>query len=529
MPKHYCAYLRKSRVDLEQERHGAGSTLDRHREILMALSMQMNKPIERFYEEVVSGESIADRPRVQELLSDIEDGSWDGVYCMDVDRLARGDTIDQGTIARTFSITGTKIITPNKTYDPDNEFDEEYFEYGLFTARREYKMINRRIQRGRVLSVKQGKYISPVPPYGYERYKLEAERGYSLRPHPAQADVVRLIYRLYTQGVENEGGVFERLGCDSIASYLDAAGIAPARTATWSRATVREILKNPVYMGKICWGRRKEEKTLKNGKITKSRPNSDEYIMAEGLHEALVDEHTFYQAQKLMAENTVVPVRHERLLQNPLAGLIYCKKCGQLMTRLGPNNHTKYPTLKCPNKYCDNIASPLYLVEEQLLVVLGQWADKYEMEMEHPQEDFQDPLSLYQVSLEELGGQLSTLRGQIDRTYTLLEQGIYTVGEFTRRRQTLEGDQAHLQSKMDLLINKIGKIEAALEAREMIVPRIRHLLEAYGGSASEKNIMLKDVLERVDYIKTEKNKRGTRDNANFSLTVSPRMSVQETR
>lgn len=132
------------------------------------------------------------------------------------------------------------------------------------------------------------------------------------------------------------------------------------------------------------------------------------------------------------------------------------------------------------------------------------------------------------MSLEELGGQLSTLQGQIDRTYTLLEQGIYTVGEFTRR-QTLEGDQAHLQSKMDLPKNKIGKIKSSLEAREMIVPRIRHLLEAYGGSASEKNSMLKDVLERVDYIKTEKNKRGTRDNANFSLTVSPRMSAQETR
>ncbi len=140
--EHYCAYLRKSRVDLEQERHSSGSTLDRHRELLTALSLQLQKPIERFYEEVVSGESISGRPMVQQLLSDIEDGTWSGVFCMDVERLARGDTIDQGIIARTFSITGTKIITPNKTYDPDNEFDEEYFEYALFTASLEYKMIN---------------------------------------------------------------------------------------------------------------------------------------------------------------------------------------------------------------------------------------------------------------------------------------------------------------------------------------------------------------------------------------------------
>ena len=59
--EHYCAYLRKSRVDLEQERHSSGSTLDRHRELLTALSLQLQKPIERFYEEVVSGESISGR------------------------------------------------------------------------------------------------------------------------------------------------------------------------------------------------------------------------------------------------------------------------------------------------------------------------------------------------------------------------------------------------------------------------------------------------------------------------------------
>lgn len=524
--EHYCAYLRKSRVDLEQERYGSGNTLDRHREILTALSIQMKMPIERFYEEVVSGDSISDRPQVQELLADIEDGSWDGVYCMDVDRLARGDTIDQGTVARTFSITGTKIITPNKVYDPDNEFDEEYFEYGLFTARREYKMINRRIQRGRVLSIKQGKYISPVAPYGYERYKLENERGYSLRPHPEQADVVRLIFKLYTKGLENETGTMERLGSDSIASYLDSIGIKPARTAAWSRASIRDILKNPVYMGKICWGRRKEEKTLKNGKITKSRPNAENYIMVDGLHEALIDEDTFQLAQKLLRENTVAPVQHQKILQNPLAGLIYCQKCGQLMTRLGPNNHTKYATLKCPNRYCDNVAAPLDLVEEQLLSMLSLWADQYELQMSEVPEESHDELELYQNSLKELSGQLYTLQGQMDRTYTLLEQGVYSIEDFTRRRQSITDEMDAIRSRQEFLLHKIKKIEHSRESREKIIPRIRHLLDSYGGTAAEKNALLKEVLERADYLKTEKNKRGTRDNVNFSLSITPRLSSE---
>ena len=46
-------------------------------------------------------------------------------------------------------------MTPAKIYDPNNEFDEEYFEFGLFMSRREYKTIKKRLQRGRVSSAKE--------------------------------------------------------------------------------------------------------------------------------------------------------------------------------------------------------------------------------------------------------------------------------------------------------------------------------------------------------------------------------------
>lgn len=55
-----------------------------------------------------------------------------GVLVVEVERLARGDTSDQGRVAKTFKFSDTLIITPSKTYDPNNEYDEEYFEFGLF-------------------------------------------------------------------------------------------------------------------------------------------------------------------------------------------------------------------------------------------------------------------------------------------------------------------------------------------------------------------------------------------------------------
>jgi hypothetical protein len=102
---------------------------------------------------------------MQKLLKDVENEMWTGILVVEVERLARGDTSDQGRVAKAFKYSHTQIITPVKTYNPDNEFDEEYFEFGLFMSRREYKTINRRLQRGRELSVAEGNFIGNIPPF----------------------------------------------------------------------------------------------------------------------------------------------------------------------------------------------------------------------------------------------------------------------------------------------------------------------------------------------------------------------------
>lgn len=115
---------------------------------------------------MVSGESIAARPEIQKLLEEVSAGIYAGVLVVDLERLARGNGADQAYISQVFQYSSTKIITPSKIYDPRNEYDEEYFEFGLFMSRREYKTINRRLIRGRDSSASEGKYISSIAPYG---------------------------------------------------------------------------------------------------------------------------------------------------------------------------------------------------------------------------------------------------------------------------------------------------------------------------------------------------------------------------
>ena len=165
----YAMYLRKSRADMEAEARGEGETLAKHEKALTELAKRLSLSVVKQYREIVSGENIAARPQMQALLADVNDGKYDGVLVMEIERLARGDTIDQGVVAQAFKTSGTKIITPIKTYDPNNEFDEEYFEFSLFMSRREYKTIRRRMNAGRIAAVKDGNYIAPVPPFGYKK------------------------------------------------------------------------------------------------------------------------------------------------------------------------------------------------------------------------------------------------------------------------------------------------------------------------------------------------------------------------
>ena len=123
MPTQYCIYLRKSRADLEAEARGEADVLVTHRKTLLSLAEQRGYTIGKIYEEIVSGDTIADRPQMRHLLSEVEAGRWHGVLVMEIERLARGDSIDQGIVTRAFKFSGTYIITPSKIFDPNNYYD----------------------------------------------------------------------------------------------------------------------------------------------------------------------------------------------------------------------------------------------------------------------------------------------------------------------------------------------------------------------------------------------------------------------
>lgn len=507
----YCLYLRKSRADIESEAHGEGETLARHENILLSLANRSKLDIGKIYREIVSGETISSRPVMQELLREVEDGLWDGVLVTEIERLARGDTIDQGIVAQAFKNSNTKIITPTKTYDPNNEFDEEYFEFGLFMSRREYKTINRRMQAGKLASAKEGKYVPGIPPYGYRRVKLENQKGYTLEIIPEEADVIRLIFDLYTK---------DGLGITSIINRLTQLNLKPNRSDVWGSTSIRKILRNPVYIGKITWNYKKTVKKSENNVQTKKRIKTNDCILIDGLHKPIITINQWEAAQSNI-EKKHIPVPIEYQQKNPLAGLVICAKCGKKMVRHTPK---AIPVLICENPTCDNVSSAIPLVEEAILYSLEELLEEYSVIYENKKRQPTIDVSVQEKSLKKCINDLEKLKVQLNNVYTLLEQGTYTSEEFVERSQYLKSEQSKLLTVKSELETELDNYAKMNDSKALIIPKLQEVLDTYNmlETVESKNNLLKEVLDKVEYNKPIVNRRTTK----FNVTLFPKILLK---
>lgn len=493
--KRYVKYLRKSRFDRDYAELSVEETLKRHEAILDELAEKKGYHIAKTYYEVVSGESISARPEIQKMLEEVSAGLYEGVLVVDVERLARGNGADQAYISQVFQFSGTKIITPLKIYDPSNEYDEEYFEFGLFMSRREYKTINRRLIRGRQSSASEGKYVGSIPPYGYQRVKIPDEKGYTLEPHPEEAAVVRKIFDMFVH----------RQGTKIIANTLNDLKIPTRHGGLWGYSTIAGILKNPVYAGKIKRGWCKQVKTIENGvvkKRTKHLTNPDDYEIYQGVHPALVDESVFLEAQSIREDRIPnTKVKDEFVLQNALAGLIFCANCGQRIARTTLPRNKKPPRLRCVNqRNCHNSSCYYDEVEKEVITALGTWLEGYKVKVETG--DFTDEITFYKNQIEKIDIELQKIETQIDNAYDLVEQGIYSVDVFKSRKDKLDADLKANQQEKEKISRSLSRLEEDKNVQVKIIPQTETLLNSYDEmTPEERNNLLKAVLYRIEYKK----------------------------
>lgn len=508
----YLMYLRKSRKDLELEARGEGETLARHEAALNALAARLKLRIDAVYREVVTADTIASRPMMQRLLQEVESGLWEGVLVMEVERLARGETIDQGIVAQAFKYSNTQIITPMKTYDPSDEMDEEYFEFSLFMSRREYNTIKRRLLAGRVASVREGKYMGTRPPYGYNRVKISGSKGFTLEVVPEKAAIVRKVFDWYLHGLNGAPA-----GGRVIANQLKAMGLKTDLGNDFDGGYIRVMLQNIAYIGYVRWNQKKTKIFLRDGQRVKERVKA-EPIIVRGLHDPIVDPAIFDAVQRKFQTRAQLPVKLKSPIANPLAGLVKCGVCGRAMIRK-PDYAGRPDLLFCSGEGCPSFGTYVPIVEGEILEILRSWIHDYAPETTDaqplPAEDDADQLIIKQMDAE-----LRALEQQKSKLYDLLEREVYTVELFTIRSNELD---TRIQAVRDGIAAVLAQSRSRENAITRIIPTVKTVVAAYEAEESPKikNELLRSVISEITYHKSRRCYRGENPAKYLELDISP--------
>jgi hypothetical protein len=384
-PEEILEYLRKSQSDdplLTVE-----EVLAKHEAILDEWSekhLGAKVPEKNKFREVVSGETIKERPEINRVLRLIESPKIKAVKVVEPQRLTRGDLEDIGRLMKILKHTNTYIITPERMYDLRDEYDWNAFEAELKRGN-DYLNYYKKIQnRGRLLSVSQGNYLGSVPPYGFNKIKVKDGKKEcpTLEENKEQADIVRLIFDLY---------VNKDMGCTKICNYLDEMKIKPPKGKYWSPAAMKDKLENVHYIGKVKWNWRKTIDIVEEGEFIKTRPKAKigEYLIYEGRHEGIVSEELFNAAQEKRGRNHREKATTK--VRNPLAGLLWCK-CGRAMSlrffKHKDGTEKSAPRLSCEDqKHCNNGSCLYEEILNRVVEVLQQCIEDFEIRIKNDEGD----------------------------------------------------------------------------------------------------------------------------------------------
>ena len=299
-----------------------GYSLEAQKERLMKFAeFQEMEVVREYCDAGKSGKSITGRPEFQRMLQDVSE-ERDGVAFILVFKLSRfgrnaADVLNSLQFIQDY---GVNLICVEDGIDSSKDYGK--LTITVLSAVTEIERENILVQtmEGRKQKAREGKWNGGQAPFGYD---LDS-RNSTLVVNEEEAEIVRIIYDKF---------VHTDMGADAICNYLNQRGYTKKKVRGhelnyFARGLIMKILDNPVYTGKIAYGKNVTEK-VKGTRDEYRRVKTDDYLLADGLHEAIVDEETWEAAREKRKRtgvrwNKTHSLEHEHIL----SGLLKCPVCG---------------------------------------------------------------------------------------------------------------------------------------------------------------------------------------------------------
>lgn len=306
-------YTRVSTTEQAEE----GYSIDEQENLLNEYCAKYNMQVVKCYSDRgISGKDIKHRPALMELLNDASNKKFDMVLSWKINRISRKlcDVLKIVDLLEKNNITFKSYSEPFETSTPSGKMQ---FQMLALIGEFERGTIAQNVKMGMNAKAKSGEWCGGIV-LGYDLVTIPEEgtkRNHTeLIINEKEAAIIRRIFKSFTQGN----------GYKSITNQLNKEGYRTKKGNSFSVSGVRDILLNPLYIGKIRYNVRQNwsEKRRKN-----LNPNP---ILVDGIHEPILDETTWSQAQAIFDSSAGKPARIYDG-QYPLTGILKCPECGSGM------------------------------------------------------------------------------------------------------------------------------------------------------------------------------------------------------
>lgn len=291
-------YCRVSTQEQAEEGYSIEEQLERLKQYCGAMGWKAFKP---FVDAGYSGGNT-DRPALQEMITEVQDGKIEKVVVYKLDRLSRSQLDTLYLIERVFLANRVDFVSMTENFDTSSPFGKAMIGILAVFAQLEREQIKERMMMGREARAKEGKYHGSAQiaiGYNYADGKLEVNQY--------EATQVREVFRRFVKGES----------VCQITREMDALGLAH-RYGKWSQKTIHNVLSNSIYIGNV-------------------RFNGNEY---RGEHDSIVPKELYDAAQDRLAVRNGLYKKCAAVSgrRNLLSGLIWCARCG---ARFGGRHHRK--------------------------------------------------------------------------------------------------------------------------------------------------------------------------------------------
>lgn len=495
-----------------------GYSLDAQKDKLKRYAEFQNMVIAGEYsDEGKSGKNIDGRPQFQQMLKDIE-AMKDKVEYVLVFKLSRfgrnaADVLNSLQCMQDF---GVNLICVEDGIDSSKDSGKLMISVLSAVAEIERENILVQTMEGRRQKAREGRWNGGFAPYGYK-----LENG-ELKIADDEVEVIQIIYDKF---------VHTNMGATAIAAYLNDHGYKKKlrqnnTSELFSAHFVKMVLDNPVYCGKLAYGRRKTEKipgTRNQFHIVKQ----NEYPVYDGIHEAIVSEEIWQLAQK---KRSITGVKSEKIYnldhENILSGILRCPICGAGM--YGNVNRKKkkdgtfykdYYYYACKHRTTVNGHRCGYkrqwkqeMVDAAVEEVIRDLVNKPKFEQSIRQKiGAQIDTKELETELSQLNKQLRQLNGAKDKLGQQMDNLDITDRHYDRKYQDMENrlykmyDEIEaVEQQIDEVENRILNVQQERISENNIYQFLLYFNEFYSRfTDAEKKEFLNSFIERVDIYEQE--------------------------